>query len=170
MAQNMGKVFLYNEITGSTSPLIKLLKRNTGVPIFRGEICKFGGTYMAPLAADEAMDSVLAVCNEEIRSVDPLGYYEFIIPRVGDVFEYPLVTPSALAWNAPLYASSTGYSQVLTPTPGTNIIGYSCADDNIPHQQTVRSGNGNKGSTLETVSTAKFTFVSASSYWDVIYR
>lgn len=167
----VNKVPWLKNVLGDKQPLVMLGKFAAGstTPVKRGEILALAANVWAPLAADQVMDGTIAIANEEIKAGDLAGYYEIIIPRPGDVFEYALAAGSALALDTELYYSD---SQTLTVTAGTNVIARAADQTNYPLKQGHLSADaaGDNGTTLRSVKIAGVSFDSRVSYWSVIQR
>jgi len=155
-------------LLGAPEPCIMKGKFGAGSSqsIKRGEILELTGntnTEWVPIDGDFAMDSNIAIANEEIKSGDRAGYYGIIVPRPGDVFEYTLASAGDTAVGQALYYSS---SEKVT-TSGTNIIGYAQGQDHYPQMQghLADDASGDAGTTIKSASTVKMTFRKAVSYW-----
>lgn len=168
--------FLYNMITGSTTPLKKLglFAAGSTQTVAVGEIIEktnTGNTIFEPIDSDYDMtgtvDPVALAC-EEIKAGDRAGYYEVIVPRPGDVFEAPLAAAAAVTIGSALYYSS---STALT-TSGTYPIGYVCGMDNYPTKQghLADDASPDSGSTVRSTSYVQFTFKEACSYFQTFQQ
>jgi len=113
-----------------------------------------------------ATNGDLAIANEEIKSGDRAGYYQVIVPRDGDIFEYDLDTASALVHGTALYWSA---DETLTATTGTAIIGYSVGQGHYPlFQGHLSEDNGpDRGETVRSTSVVHVMFRWTNSY---LYR
>ncbi len=163
--------FLYNMLTGSTTPMIKLglFAAGSTTAIAAGQILEktnTGNTIWDPLDSDYAMtgtDDAIAVAAEDIKAGDRAGYYSIIVPRPGDVFEAPLAAASAMAVGTKLtYSSATALT-----TGGSNAIGYACGQDNYPTEQghLASDASPDSGVTVRSTSYVQFTFAVAASYY-----
>lgn len=160
---------------GAKGPLIWLALFQAGATaaIKRGEILEFTGdtnTAFVPIDSDFAMNSNVAIANEEIVSGDRAGYYEVIVPRPGDVFEFDLAAAGATAYGTALYFSS---SEAVTITAGTNIIARSVGQEHYPLKQghLTKDAAGDSGTTIRSVSKVQMVFldaVSLASLWQSI--
>jgi hypothetical protein len=159
---------------GATEPFIYLALFQAGATqaIKRGEILEFTGatnTAFVPIDSDFAMDSNVAIANEEIKSGDRAGYYEVIVPRPGDVFEFDLAAAAATAYGAALYFSS---SEAFAAS-GTNIIGRAVGQEHYPQKQghLTDDAAGDSGTTIKSISKVRMVFldaVSLASLWQSI--
>lgn len=163
--------FLYNMITGSDVPLIKLglFQAGSTATVAKGAIIEktaATNTKWITIDADEdftGTDDAIAVSACEIKSGDREGYYPIIVPRPGDVFEAPLATASAMAVGTALtYSSGTAVT-----TGGTYPIGYACGQDNYPTEQghLTDDASPDSGTTVKSTSYVQFTFKTAVSYY-----
>lgn len=137
------------------------------VPIKRGELLELTGntnTEWVPMDSDFNMAANVAIANEEIKSGDRAGYYEIIVPRPGDVFEYALAAAGATAVGTALYWSS---SEVVTVSAGSNILGHAIGQANYPLKQghLADDGSGDSGTTLRSQSYVQMTVRAACSYY-----
>lgn len=137
--------------------------------IKRGEIIELTAntaTTWVPLDSDFAMDSDVAIMNEEIKSGDLAGYYEIIVPRPGDVFEFALAAAGADLIGAAMYFSD---SETVTRSAGSNIIGRSIGQTHYPQKQGHASddASGDRGTTVRSISTVHMVFRDAVSYWSL---
>lgn len=150
---------------GAPGPYIKLGSFQAGATqaIVRGQILILSAGHFVPISSDTAMAGVIAVANEDIPSGDRAGYYEIIVPRHGDVFEFDLAAASAIAVGTALYYSS---SEALTVTAGTNIIGYAAGQQHYPAKQghVTDDGSGDAGTTIRSTSQVRMKFKAAVSY------
>lgn len=159
--------FVKNLITGQTEPLIMLglFAAGVSVPVKRGEILELTGntnTEWVPMDSDFAMAANVAIANEEIKSGDRAGYYEIIVPRPGDVFEFALAVAGSAALCTALYWSD---SETLTVTAGTNIVGHCAGQEQYPKQTHLSDdAKGDAGVTLRNISRVRMTFRNAVSY------
>jgi len=156
-----------DNLLGASEPLVMLGKFAAGasVPIKRGEILELTGntnTEWVPLDSDFSAAANIAIANEEIKSGDRAGYYQIIVPRPGDVFEFPLATASAIALGASLYYSD---SETLAAS-GSNAIAYAAGQEHYPQKQGHLSDDaaGDAGTTVRSTSYVRCCFVQAASY------
>lgn len=168
MASNK-TTFIKNLLTGDTKPLIMLglFQAGSTQAVKRGEILELSGGNWIPLDADQSMAGVIAVANEEIKAGDLAGYYEIIIPRPGDVFEYELAAAGATAVGTNLFYST---SQKVTVSTGNNQLGEAVGQENYPDKQGHLSDGevGDRGVTVRSQSYVRMTFVKAASYYAVL--
>jgi len=155
-------------LQGASEPLVMRGKFGAGATqaIKRGEILELTGntnTEWVPVDSDFAMDSNVAVANEEIKSGDRAGYYEIIVPREGDVFEFDIASAAATAVGAALYYSD---SETLAAS-GTNIVGYAVGQEHYPDKQghLADDASGDAGTTIRSISVVRMVFRAAVSYW-----
>lgn len=156
-------------LDGAMEPLVRraLFQAGATQAIKRGEILELTGnssTAFVPIDSDFAMNSHIAIANEEIKSGDRAGYYEVIVPRPGDVFEYDLAAASAIALDTPLYFSS---SEVVTVTAGGNILGRSVGLEHYPQKQghLADDAAGDAGTTINSTAQVRMTFDAGASWW-----
>ena len=167
MASNQSR-FVRN-INGDSEPLIMLglFQAGSTQAIKRGELLEFTGdtnTAWVPMDSDYAMDSNVAIANEEIKSGDLEGYYEIIVPRPGDVFEFDLATAAATAYGAAMYYSS---SEELA-TSGTYIIGNSIGQTNYPEQgHAADDASGDAGTTITSQSSVQIIIEASNSIYSL---
>lgn len=142
--------------------ILGLCQAGSTAAIKEGEIVAFGGTYWAPLAADQEMNGTMGVMGCEVAAGDREGYYPVIIPRPLDVFEFELATASAVAIGAALYYST---SQKVT-TSGTFILGRVVGQEHYPQEQGHLScePSGDAGTTVRSTSYARMVFSPMASY------
>ncbi|MEK6684439.1 MAG: hypothetical protein AABY46_07250 [Nitrospirota bacterium] len=166
MASN--KTTWVRNLHGATEPLIMLGKFAAGVtvPIKRGEILELTGstnTEWVPIDSDFSMAGNIAVANEEIKSGDRAGYYEIIVPRPGDVFEFATAAGAAHAVGDDFFYSA---SQTIAAT-GTNALAYAVGQENYPQKQGHLSDDagGDAGTTIKSLSYARVCFKLAVSYF-----
>lgn len=153
-----------------TGPLIVpgLFQAGATQAIKRGELLELTGdtnTAWVPMDSDYNMAKNVAIAHREIKSGDPAGYYEVVVPRPGDVFEYALDAADDLALGTALYWSS---SEAVTDTAGSNILGhvagwthYAAIYPNNPAD----SGAGTKGVTIGTQSRVHLTIEVSNSFY-----
>jgi predicted RecA/RadA family phage recombinase len=164
MATN--KATWIRNLNGHCEPLVMLGLFQAGATqaVKRGEILELSGGNWIPLDADQSMAGVIAVANEEIKAGDRAGYYEIIVPRPGDVFEFELAAAGATAVGTALYFST---SQKLTVTAGSNVIGNAVGQEHYPQKQGHLSDEpgGDAGTTVRNTSYVRMTFKAAASYY-----
>lgn len=155
---------------GATEPLVMLGKFQAGATqaIKRGEILEFTGdsnTAWVPIDSDFSADSNIAIANEEIKDGDRAGYYEIIVPRPGDVFEFDLASASAIAVGASLYYSS---SEALAAS-GNNAIAGAVGQEHYPQKQghLADDAGGDAGTTIKSTSHVRCVFLAAASVWSL---
>lgn len=165
MASN--KVRFVRNLFGAPGPLIMkgLFQAGSVQAVKRGELIEKTAdtnTRWVPMDSDFAGAGDVAIANEEIKSGDRAGYYEIIVPRPGDVFEYELAAAAAPAPGAALYWSS---SEKVT-TSGSNVLGNVADDSHVPQQgHLADDGSPDAGETLQTVSHVGMTIKAAASYY-----
>jgi len=163
MADN--KVAWLRNLNGATKRLVMkgLFQAGGTQAIKKGELLELSGGNWIPLDADQSMAAVIAVANEEVKDGDRAGYYEIIVPRPGDVFEYELATAAAVALGASLYWSS---SQKVT-TSGNNVLGNAVGQAHYPSKQEHLSSGGivDMGTTVKSTSYVEMTIKAAASYY-----
>lgn len=168
MATNQTR-FIRN-LDGATEPLVILGLFQAGATqaIKRGEILELSGGNFIPLNADQAMAGIIAIANEEIKSGDRAGYYEIIIPRPGDVFEYALLAAAATTVGTAHYWSD---SETVKPA-GVNILCYAVGQEHYPAKQghLADDASGDAGTTVRSTSYVLVTFVKAASYYAVLVQ
>lgn len=151
-------------LNGAKEPLVMLALFAAGstTAVKRGEILDLSSGNATPLASDKSMAGIIAVANEEVKAGDLAGYYEVIVPRPGDLFEFELAAAGATAYSTSLYYSS---SEKVTVTAGSNIIGISAGQKNYPLKQGHSSSGdfANRGTTVKSQSKVIMTFTAAAS-------
>ena len=165
MATN--KTTWVGNLNGATEPLIMLGKFAAGasVPVKRGEILELTGntnTEWVPMDSDFDMAANVAIANEEIKSGDRAGYYEIIVPRPGDVFEFATTAAQHAISDDFFYSDS----QTLALT-GSYAIGYSVGQEHYPQKQGHLSdeSSGDAGTTIRSIAYARIVFKLAASYF-----
>lgn len=155
-------------LRGATGPLIRRGKFAAGASqaIKKGQIIQRTGTSnteWVPIASDNAMAADVAIANEEIKSGDLAGYYELIIPRPDDIFEYALATAAAIAVGADLFYSD---SETVKAT-GTFKLGQSVGEEHYPDfQRHMSDGNTSDATTtIASTSYVRMTFAAHVSYF-----
>lgn len=129
-----------------------------------GELLELSGGNWIPLDADQSMAAVIAVANEEIKDGDRAGYYEIIVPRPGDVFEYSNDAADNPSVGDDLYWIS---SESVTTATGSNVLGNSVGQSLYPAKQEHLSEGGvaNMGTTVRSGSYVQMTIKAAASYY-----
>lgn len=160
-------------LDGASGPLVMpgLFQAGATQAIKRGEILEFTGdssTAWVPIDSDFAMAGNIAIANEEIKDGDRAGYYEIIIPRPADVFEYELASATTLAIGAALYYSSSE----KVATSGTNALGYAVGTEHYPQKQghLTDDAGGDAGVTVKSTSYARMTFALTASFYAALVR
>ena len=155
-------------LNGHTEPLIMLgnFAAGSSQAIKRGELLEFTGntnTEWVPLDSDFAGAGNVAIANEEIKAGDRAGYYEIIVPRPGDVFEFALATAAAVAYGASLYYSSSE----AVATSGSYALGTAVGQEHYPQKQghLADDAAGDAGTTIRSTSYVRMTIVAAASLW-----
>lgn len=161
-------------LLGAPEPLIMLASFQAGLTqaIKRGELLEFTGdssTDFVPIDSDFAFDGNIAIANEEIKNGDRAGYYEIIVPRPGDVFEFALATAAAVTYGTPLYYSS---SEKVTTTAGSNVLGYAVGQEHYPQKQRHLTDDaaGDSGTTVASTAYARMTICESASIWAKLQR
>jgi hypothetical protein len=157
-------------LNGATEPFIFLALFQAGATeaIKRGELLEFTGdtnTAFVPIDSDFSMNSNIAIANEEIKSGDRAGYYEVIVPRPGDVFEFDLAVAAATAYGAAMYFSS---SEAMAAS-GSNVIGRSVGQTHYPLKQghLTDDAAGDSGTTIGSISKVQMVILEAASLWSL---
>jgi len=157
-------------VDGAPEPFIMLGSFQAGSTqaIKAGEILEFTGdtnTDWVPIDSDFSQDSNVAIANEEIKAGDLAGYYEIIVPRPGDMFEYDLATAAATAVGQALTYSS---SEAVT-TGGSYPLGYAVGQQHYPQKQVhLADGNiGDMGTTIKSQSTVIMCFKASVSVYSL---
>lgn len=153
-------------------PYVKRLKFNSGTNqlVSPGQICVLSGGFFTPLAADQAMSSVVAVAIKRIVTADLAGFYEAIIPRPGDIFRVNLATASAILRGASLYMTDTSGTTQNMASSGSNVIGV--VEDTAGYP--IVQGNADvgdvvdRGTTIASVNWVLMTFKASVSYYGVL--
>ena len=164
MATN--RVAWVGNMYGASKPLVMLGKFETGTAIKRGELLELTAdtnSSWCPMDSDFNAAANLAVANEEVKSGDRMGFYEIIVPRPGDIFEYELATASAIAVGTSVTYSS---SEKVT-TGGSYAIGYAVGQEHYPLKQghVVDDAGPDRGETIRSTGYVRFTFRLAASYF-----
>lgn len=155
-------------IYGAPEPFIFLALFQDGntQAIKAGEILELtgdGSTAFVPIDSDFLMLGHIAVANEEIKDGDRAGYYEVIVPRPGDEFEFTLAAASALAVGTRLYFSS---SEKVTASAGAFALGHAIGQTHYPQKQghLTDDAAGDAGVTIRSTPTCLMTFAESASY------
>lgn len=159
-------------LCGASEPCVMLGKFAAGSTqaIKRGEILELTGntnTEWVPIDSDFAMSADVAIANEEIKSGDRAGYYEIIVPRPGDVFEFELAAATAVAVGASLYYSD---SETLTVTAGSNVVGRAVGQEHYPSKQghLTDDASGDAGTTIKSTAYVRMVFDNDASYFKAV--
>ena len=164
MASN--KATWVGNLNGAAEPLVLLGIFEAGATheVKRGEILNLVTTWHS--GTDTAVSGIVAIANEEIKSGDRAGYYEIIVPRPGDVFEFELATAAATAVGTAMYLST---SQKLAAS-GSNILAYAVGQEHYPQKQGHLSDapGGDAGTTVRTTTHVRVCFKAAASYYAIL--
>ena len=165
MASN--KVRWIKNLFGAAEPLVMygLFQAGATQAVKRGEILSKTAdtnTRFEPVGADVAGNANIAIANEEIKAGDRAGYYEIVVPRLGDVFEFALDTAAATAVGAALKSAT---SETLSAT-GSNALAYACGQEHYPQKQghVTDDASPDSGETIRVQSTVLVTFKEAVSH------
>lgn len=165
MATN--KVTWKRNLYGAPGPLVMLGKFQAGATqaVSRGEILELSSGNFVPLTSDKSMAGTVAIANEEIKSGDRAGYYEIIVPRPGDVFEYELEAADNPAIGTAVYIDDE--SQKVTTTAGSNALGDVVGHSGMPLKQGHLTAGDlvDHGTTIGSVSFAEISIKTSCSYW-----
>lgn len=132
-----------------------------------GEILEFTGNSnlaFVPIDSDFDMSGGdIAIANEEIKSGDRAGYYEVIVPRPGDIFEFELSSAADTAFGSELYYNSSE----KVATSGTNVLGIAVGQEHYPQKQGHLSDDaaGDAGTTIKDTSHIRMTICERNSYF-----
>ena len=173
MASNK-QVWIGNVDGGGPLIMRGLFDAGSTTAIKRGEILEktgTGNTVWVPMDSDydmTATSDAVAVADEEIKTGDRAGYYNIIVPRPGDVFEFELAAAGATAVGTSLYYSA---SQKVTVTTGTYILGYAVGQENYPQKQghLADDGSPDAGTTVKSQTYVRMTFRLAVSYYAAMF-
>jgi len=167
------KVRWVGSVDGACEPLVWLGNFQAGATqaIKRGELLELTGatnTAWVPLDSDFAMDSNVCIANEEVKSGDRAGYYEVIVPRRGDIFEYDIDTANNPTIGTAVYYSS---SEAVSES-GTNVLGYTVGQEHYPLKQGHLADDGSldAGTTLKNVSQVRIVIREAVSYYSAVVQ
>lgn len=160
-------------INGATQPFTMQSRFEAGSTqvIVRGQLLEYTGdtnSAWVPIDSDASFAANLAIANEEIKDGDREGYYEIIVPRPGDIFEFALDTASAAAVGAPVYyASSTTVS-----LSGSNTFGDVIGIDHYPDKQghLTDDASGDAGTTIRVTANVGITIKQSCSYYAAIQQ
>lgn len=157
-------------LNGATEPLVMLGKFEAGSTqaVKRGELLELTAdtnTSWTPMDSDFAGSANVAIANEEIKAGDRMGFYEIIVPRPGDVFEFDLAASGDPALGQALYWSD---SETLAES-GSNILAYAAGQEHYPDKQghLADDAGGDAGETLRYGTKVRCIFKEAVSYWKV---
>jgi len=154
-------------VNGATEPFIMLGLFQAGgtEALKRGEMVYNSGTYFVKCTADLNCAANLAIVNEEIKAGDRLGYYEIIVPREGDIFEFDLDTAAATAVGAALHLGAS-LPTISFAASGSNPTAYACGQEHYPQKQghLADDASPDSGSTIRSASRVRCCFEKASSY------
>lgn len=158
-------------LNGIPEPCVRpgLFQDGNTQAIKMGELLELSGGVWIPLDADQSMAGVIAIANEEIKDGDRAGYYEIIIPRPGDLFEYDLDSAGNDGVGTDLFWIS---SEEVTVTTGSNILGNIAGYEHYPNKMPhLADGDiGNPGTTIKTSSKVVMTITAAASYYAVLQK
>jgi hypothetical protein len=131
----------------------------------------YSNTNFIPVTADLNLSNSLAIVNEEIKSGDRAGYYEILVPRHGDVFEFALDTAAATAVGTALNCGATDPTQSFA-TGGSNPTAYACGQSHYPLKQghLADDASPDAGTTIHTANKVRCCFELASSYFGAFVR
>lgn len=158
---------------GATGPLIRkgLFQAGSTQAIKKGELLEKTAdtnTRFVPLDSDFDMSAgKIAIAHEEIKAGDRAGYYEIIVPRKGDIFEFDLAAESAVAEGTSLYYSS---SEVVTVTAGSNVLGKAVGQEHYPQKQGHLSDDASfdRGETIRSTGKVRMTITEANSVFSLL--
>lgn len=158
-------------VYGPTEPFIfhGLFQAGGTQAIKRGEMLKIDSSNFIPITADYNSSADLAIANEELKSGDLAGYYEIIVPRPGDIFEFDLDSASDIAVGDSLYAGASDPSQSFAAS-GSNKIAIAVGQEHYPQKQGHASDDASpdRGTTVRSTSKVRVMFETASSYWSAL--
>ena len=160
-------------VYGAPEPLVMLglFLAGSSQAIKKGEKLKISASNFVPASADYNSASDLAIANEEIKSGDLAGYYEIIVPRPGDIFEFDLDTAAATAVGASLYHGASDPSQSYAAS-GSNASGNAIGQEHYPrHQGHASDGDSmDRGTSIRTATRVRCTIEKASSYFNAFQK
>ncbi len=169
MASNNHARFVSNAF-GATDPLVMLglFKAGSTSVVKAGEVLELSNTKFVPLNADQSNSATIAIANEEIKDGDRAGYYEIIVPRPGDIFDYALNTASNPSVGASLYwISSESFA-----TSGSQAMAQVAGQTHYPLKQghLADDASSDTGTTIRSVSRVQLTFKLSVSYYLAIFK
>jgi hypothetical protein len=152
---------------GLPGPLVMPGKFAAGssVPIDAGELLELTGntnTEWVPMDSDFAMSGNVAIAACNLKSGDLAGYYDIIVPRPGDVFEFAIASGQHALGTAVYWSDSE-----TVATTGSNVLGDVVSFDHYPRTQRFGSeGNpGDEGTTIRSTTKVGITIKAAASYF-----
>lgn len=152
---------------GAPGPLVRLGKFQAGSTqaVKRGELLELSSGNFVPLTSDKSMAGTVAIANEEIKSGDLAGYYEIIVPRPDDLFEFELEAAAAAALGASVFIDDE--SQKVTTTTGTNALGKVWEHEGLPKKQGHMTAGEvmDNGTTIGSASHVRILINEAVSYF-----
>jgi hypothetical protein len=165
MATNQNR-FIEN-VYGAPGPLVMLGIFQAGgtQAAKRGEMF-YLNTNFIPVTADINLAATGVIVNEEIKAGDRAGYYEIIVPRPGDIFEFALDVAAATAIGAALNCGAT-YPTESFAVGGSHPTAYAVGQSHYPLKQGHLSDDAgpDMGTTVRTASRVRCMFELASSYF-----
>lgn len=168
MATNQPR-YITNVISKDPNPhvMLGLFQAGSSQVIAVGELLELSGGNWIPLDADQSMSAIIAIAHEEIKSGDRAGYYEIIVPRPGDVFEYDLASAAATTVGSALYWSD---SETVT-TSGNNILGYAVGQEHYPKKQghLADDVSSDMGTTVRSTSQIQMAIIQTASYYAALF-
>lgn len=154
-------------LMGIKEPLIQkgLFQTGATAAIDAGELLEFtgnGNTAWVPMDSDFAGAGNVAVANANLKDGDRAGYYEIIVPRPGDMFEFAITSAATVIGQALYWSNSE-----TVKSSGSNILGYAAGMEHYPKFQNFLSeGNpSDSGTTIRSQDTVKMTILAASSVY-----
>lgn len=155
---------------GAPGALIRKGKFQAGSTqaIKAGELLELSGGNFVPLTSDKSMAGTVAIANEEIKAGDLAGYYEIVVPRPGDVFEFELEAAAASGIGAAVYVVDE--SQKVTTTTGSNVLGHVYDHGGVPGKQGHLTAGDltDAGTTIASTSHVHITIKEGASYWNAL--
>lgn len=121
--------------------------------------------------SDQANSQGLAIATVDKTTSDRVGYYWFIAPREGDVFEVPLVGAAAvIEQGASLYYDDTNDTAGNLQSTGTNAIARVEGQAQYPRPQKLLSAGqlGDEGTTIRASETVLVCFRRSCSHLERI--
>lgn len=166
MASN--KVRWIRNLNGHDRPLVMLgaFQAGSTQAVKRGELLELTAdtnTKWTPMDSDFAGSANVAIANEEIKAGDRAGYYEIIVPRPGDVFEYALDTANNPSVGTAVYWSD---SETVSES-GSNQLGTVASQDHYPLKQghLADDASPDSGTTIRSTAQVGITILAAASYY-----